>query len=141
MLQRVLVKDRDLLTWPKWLIRSTFHLNHREIAHLGFSPFELHRGYCPEGVLNTSFLSYHRHVLAAKLKRIFPEAFQDFTAPQGEHLEAAVARVLSLEQKFEGTRARTAVAREQQKDRFDRGVKRRSFHPGQLVMLYDGAFA
>lgn len=141
LLQRVLVKDGDPFTWPERLTRSTFHLNRREIDNLGFSPFELYRGYFPEGVLNTSFPSYHRHALAANLKQISPEVFQDFTPPQGEHLEAAVARVLSLEQKFEETRALAAVAREQQKDRFNRGVKQRSFHPEQLVMLYNGVSA
>ncbi|KAI0993881.1 hypothetical protein K3495_g14303 [Podosphaera aphanis] len=141
LLQRVLVKDGNPLTWPNRLTRSTFHLNRREIAHLGFSPFELHKGHCPEGVLDTSFPSYHRHTLTTKLKQISPEVFQDFTPPLDEHLEAAVARVLSLQQKFEEARMLTAATRERQKDRFDRGVKQRSFHPGQLVMLYDGVSA
>ncbi|KAI1007083.1 hypothetical protein K3495_g1139 [Podosphaera aphanis] len=57
LLQIFLVKGGDSSTWPFRLAKSTLDLNRREVAHLGFSPFELHRGYLPETTLSSSFPS------------------------------------------------------------------------------------
>ncbi|KAI0995730.1 hypothetical protein K3495_g12449 [Podosphaera aphanis] len=141
LLQRVLVKGGDSSDWSLRFNRSTFLLNRREMAYLGFSPFELHRGYLPESTLSSSFPSHQRHILAARLENIGPDFFEGFTPPPDDHVNAAIARVLSLQEQFDKVRVLTSIARERQKARFDRGVKQRAFHPGQLVMLYDGSLA
>ncbi|KAI0995222.1 hypothetical protein K3495_g12960, partial [Podosphaera aphanis] len=100
LLQRVLVKGGDSSDWSLRLNRSTFLLNRREIAYLGFSPFELHRGYLPESTLSSSFPSRQRHILAARLENIGPDFFEGFTPPPDDHVNAAIARVLSLQEQF-----------------------------------------
>ncbi|KAI1005510.1 hypothetical protein K3495_g2709 [Podosphaera aphanis] len=81
LLQRVLIKGGDSSTWPLKLAKSTFDLNRREVAHLGFSTFELRRGYLTETTLSSSFPSQSWHSLATKLKEIEPGFFEGFTPP------------------------------------------------------------
>jgi hypothetical protein len=46
ILQRILNKTGELYLFAERLQKSVLELNRREIIHLDYSPFEIHRGNC-----------------------------------------------------------------------------------------------
>jgi len=137
LLQLVLKKSGDPSKWHLRLRTSTFSVNGREVTHLGFAPFEIHHGYRPDGLLETTFPTHHRQSVASELQRIDAADLHDFTPPIDEHTEAVFAHMLSYQERLKQVRVASELQKEYQKTRFDRGVRHRSFTPGQLVMLYD----
>ncbi|KAI1003613.1 hypothetical protein K3495_g4595 [Podosphaera aphanis] len=53
LLQRILKKSEAGKLWPFELQECVFNMNLRVIDHLGFSPFEIEKGYQPTGILET----------------------------------------------------------------------------------------
>lgn len=51
LFQRVLKKSGDPHQYHLHITKATHELNRRELPHLGYSPFDIHRGYQPAGKL------------------------------------------------------------------------------------------
>jgi hypothetical protein len=133
IMQRVLKKTGEPHMFHQRVDKSVQDLNRREIAHLGYSPFEIHRGYNPSGSLEKLYpTGAHEALTRAATEQ------QTDCIPEGEEHESLVlqhmAKLIRIQQE---TSMRSQKQKELKKQRYDRGVRQKSYYPGQLVMLYD----
>ncbi|POS81928.1 hypothetical protein EPUL_005559, partial [Erysiphe pulchra] len=65
---RALKKNvRDPSQWPSALAKSTFDINRRDILHLGYSPYEILKGFVPNDSLEAKFPTSRRESLRTSL--------------------------------------------------------------------------
>jgi transposase InsO family protein len=138
ILQRILKKTGEPHLFAERLRKSVLNLNDREILHLHYSPFEIHRGYQPSPRTLEQDFQTHKLSLLVKAIEALGTDTQTTCIPEGTQWED-----LTLQHLSRVTRVREKVKRASryqksiQKSRYDRGLKERKFTPGQLVLLYD----
>ena len=113
---------------------STLEVNRRDIRHLGYTPFEIHFGYQPPSMLESTVPTYDR---------VQANSFFTSTNVWDKLLNESDwnAGVFDFIVNRQEVRTRVAeasnAAKVVQKERHDMGVRTYSFEPGQMVMLYD----
>lgn len=134
ILQEVMGKSLEgsRANWGSLVTKAVLEVNRREISHLGFTPCEIFLGFQPEGELECEFPCYHREALMASLQT--DECFEEDDIYEAEAVTYYLAQRERMIEEVGITSERVSKLR---KERFDKGVRRQSFTPGQLVMLYD----
>ena len=144
LFQRILKKSGSPETFSQRVISSTFELNRREIPHLGYTPFEIQRGFNPDQHLETTFPSSSRAFLQSTLSdQSSPNhPFHSDSLANTESWEAAAINHIAHHQHIKADTQNASDHQKQlRKERYDQGVREVSFTPGQLVMLYDSRSA
>ncbi|KAI0994590.1 hypothetical protein K3495_g13592 [Podosphaera aphanis] len=129
---------RDPHCWPWRIQEAVFEGNRRQISYLGYSPFEIRRGYQPISALEQEYRLPKQSVTLDTLKSDI-DAFLEIS--EDDHVREVDLFVQNREVVRDLVIAKTSWRKQVQKERHDRGVREQTFKPGDYVMLYDGKSA
>jgi transposase InsO family protein len=134
IVQRVLKKTREHGdVWPRVLQHAIFECNRREVAHLNYTPFEIHFGYQPLSAIDYRFGQYtliqarsflsQPNILQKLSQKEMYQKVSDFMTKRDQIRSQAL---------FNSDRKKAV-----EKAKHDLGVNNHEFKPQDLVFLYD----
>ena len=122
------IQTQDECDWVSAGDISTMAVNSRYTEHLGYSPVNILYGVETDLVENWSHHQNNKHVRIT----------EDTPMPSEEAMcEAAWDFMADRAEIRDETSERSNRAKDRQKERYDKGVRRKEFSPGQLVMRQD----